>query len=132
MLPSGHTNCKVARQVLLIRAFGLMKPDIPRLKHLPILKNAIFQQGKRRRIVLATNVAESSITVPGIRIVVDSGTARISRYAPRSKVQRLPIEPISQASANQRSGRCGRVGPGICVRLYEEDDFLNRARYTTP
>ena len=95
-------------------------------------QNAIFEQGGRRRIVLATNVAESSITVPGIRIVVDSGTARISRYAPRSKVQRLPIEPISQASANQRSGRCGRVGPGICLRLYSEEDFLGRPKYTTP
>ena len=95
-------------------------------------QNAIFQQGKRRRIVLATNVAESSLTVPGIRIVVDSGTARISRYAPRSKVQRLPIEPISQASANQRSGRCGRIGPGVCLRLYDEEDFLSRPKYTTP
>lgn len=95
-------------------------------------QNAIFQTGSRRRIVLATNVAESSITVPGIRIVVDSGTARISRYAPRSKVQRLPIEAISQASAKQRAGRCGRIGPGICVRLYSEDDFESRPKFTTP
>ncbi len=75
----------------------------------------------KRRIVLATNVAETSLTVPGIRYVVDSGLARISRYSPRSKVQRLPIEPISQASANQRSGRCGRVAAGVCVRLYSEE-----------
>ncbi len=95
-------------------------------------QNAIFQPGSRRRIVLATNVAESSITVPGIRIVVDSGTARISHYAPRSKVQRLPIRSISQASADQRAGRCGRIGPGICVRLYSEEDYLSRPRFTTP
>ena len=95
-------------------------------------QNAIFETGNRRRIVLATNVAESSITVPGIRIVVDSGTARISRYAPRSKVQRLPIEAISQASAKQRAGRCGRIGPGICVRLYSEEDFDSRPKFTTP
>lgn len=92
----------------------------------------IFQPHKGRRIVLATNVAESSLTVPGIRYVVDAGTARISRYAPRSKVQRLPIEAISQASADQRKGRCGRVGPGVCIRLYSEDDFLSRDRFTTP
>lgn len=95
-------------------------------------QNLIFQPGKHRRIVLATNVAESSITVPGIRYVIDTGTARISRYAPRSKVQRLPIESISQASANQRAGRCGRVGPGTCIRLYSEEDFENRAPFTTP
>ena len=95
-------------------------------------QSAIFETGKRRRVVLATNVAESSITVPGIRIVIDSGTARISRYAPRSKVQRLPIEPVSQASADQRAGRCGRIGPGICVRLYSEEDYLSRAKFTTP
>ena len=77
----------------------------------------------RRRVVLATNVAETSLTVPGIRYVVDAGTARISRYSHRTKVQRLPIEPISQASANQRAGRCGRVEAGICIRLYAEEDF---------
>ena len=80
-----------------------------------------------RRIVLATNVAETSLTVPGIRYVVDPGTARISRYSHRTKVQRLPIEPISQASANQRAGRCGRVADGICIRLYSEDDFAGPA-----
>ena len=91
-------------------------------------QNKIFQPHGRRRIVLATNVAESSLTVPNIRFVVDTGTARISRYSPRRKVQRLPIEAISQASADQRAGRCGRVGPGICVRLYSEDDYLARER----
>ncbi len=95
-------------------------------------QNRIFQPHKNRHIILATNVAESSITVPGIRAVVDTGTARISRYAPRSKVQRLPIEPVSQASANQRSGRCGRVGPGVCIRLYSEEDFRSRPEFTTP
>lgn len=92
----------------------------------------IFSGSTGRRIVLATNVAESSLTVPGIRYVVDVGTARISRYSPRSKVQRLPIEAISQASADQRKGRCGRLGPGICVRLYSEEDYLQRERFTTP
>lgn len=95
-------------------------------------QNKIFTAGKGRRIVLATNVAESSLTVPGIRYVVDSGTARISRYAPRSKVQRLPIEAISQASADQRAGRCGRVAPGVCIRLFSEQDFFSRDRFTTP
>ena len=79
--------------------------------------------GPGRRIVLATNVAETSLTVPGVRYVVDAGTARISRYSRRLKVQRLPIEPVSQASANQRAGRCGRVAPGICIRLFSEEDF---------
>ncbi len=95
-------------------------------------QNTIFQPGKARRIVLATNVAESSITVPRISCVVDTGTARISRYAARSKVQRLPIEPVSRASADQRAGRCGRIGPGVCVRLYSEDDYENRSQFTTP
>ena len=95
-------------------------------------QNSIFKPGSARRIVLATNVAESSITVPRIRYVVDQGLARISRYAPRSKVQRLPIEAISQASADQRAGRCGRLGPGICVRLFSEDDFSKRPLFTTP
>ena len=92
----------------------------------------IFQPHKRRRIVIATNVAESSLTVPGIRYVVDPGVARISRYSPRTKTQRLPIEPISQASAEQRKGRCGREGPGICVRLFSEEDLAIRDRYTPP
>ncbi len=93
---------------------------------------AIFKPHSRRRVVLATNVAETSLTVPGIRAVVDVGTARISRYSARLKVQRLPIEPVSQASADQRKGRCGRVADGICVRLYSEEDFLERPRFTDP
>ena len=88
--------------------------------------------GDKRRIVFATNVAESSLTVPGIRYVVDSGTARISRYSARSKVQRLPIEPVSRASADQRAGRCGRVAPGVCIRLYDQDDYASRDAFTTP
>lgn len=92
----------------------------------------IFQAHTTRRIVLATNVAETSLTVPGIRYVVDVGTARISRYSARTKVQRLPIEPVSQASANQRAGRCGRVAPGICIRLYSEEDFAARPEFTEP
>ena len=92
----------------------------------------IFGKTSSRKIVIATNVAESSLTVPGIRYVIDTGTARISRYSARSMTQRLPIEPISQASANQRAGRCGRVGPGVCVRLYSEHDFENRPKYPTP
>ncbi|GAB3814087.1 ATP-dependent RNA helicase HrpA [Tessaracoccus terricola] len=92
----------------------------------------VFQSHTRRRVVLATNVAETSITVPGIRYVVDTGTARISRYSARTKVQRLPIEPVSQASANQRAGRCGRLGPGIAIRLYSEDDFESRPEFTEP
>ncbi len=92
----------------------------------------VFQPHRSQRIILATNVAESSLTVPGIRYVIDTGTARISRFAAKSKVQRLPIEPISQASANQRSGRCGRLGPGIAIRLYDEADFLSRAAFATP
>ncbi|MEA2124690.1 MAG: ATP-dependent helicase HrpA, partial [Solirubrobacteraceae bacterium] len=88
--------------------------------------------GSARRIVLATNVAETSLTVPGIRSVVDPGTARISRYSARLKVQRLPIEPVSQASADQRKGRCGRTADGVCVRLYSEDDFAERPRFTDP
>jgi ATP-dependent helicase HrpA len=89
-------------------------------------------RGSRRRVVLATNVAETSLTVPGIRYVIDTGVARISRYSARTKVQRLPIEPISQASANQRSGRCGRVAAGIAIRLYAEEDFEGRPEFTDP
>ncbi|QDV14463.1 ATP-dependent RNA helicase HrpB [Rosistilla oblonga] len=92
----------------------------------------IFHGSNKPRIVLATNVAESSLTVPGIRYVVDTGTARISRYSPRSKVQRLPVEAVSRASADQRAGRCGRVGPGICIRLYDQDDYESREHFTTP
>lgn len=92
----------------------------------------VFAPHTGRRVVLATNVAETSLTVPGIRYVVDPGNARISRYSRRLKVQRLPIEPISQASADQRAGRCGRIAQGVCIRLYAEDDFAARPRYTDP
>ena len=95
-------------------------------------QHRVFSEHRGRRIVLATNIAETSLTVPGIRYVVDTGTARISRYSTRTKVQRLPIEPISQASANQRSGRCGRVADGIAIRLYSEQDFESRSEFTDP
>ncbi|MFF0578600.1 ATP-dependent RNA helicase HrpA [Streptosporangium saharense] len=95
-------------------------------------QHRVFQRHSGRRIVLATNVAETSLTVPGIKYVVDPGFARISRYSHRTKVQRLPIEAISQASANQRKGRCGRVSEGVCIRLYEEDDFVTRPEFTDP
>lgn len=95
-------------------------------------QNKVFAPTKARRIVLATNVAESSLTVPNIRTVVDPGLARISRFAAKSKVQRLPIEPVSKASCDQRAGRCGRVGPGICIRLYSQADYNNREDFTPP
>jgi ATP-dependent helicase HrpA len=95
-------------------------------------QHRVFNPGSKRRIVLATNVAETSLTVPGIKYVIDTGTARISRYSHRTKVQRLPIERVSQASANQRSGRCGRVSDGIAIRLYSEEDFESRPLYTDP
>ncbi|MDU6102390.1 MAG: helicase-related protein, partial [Acinetobacter sp.] len=88
--------------------------------------------GKGRRIIIATNVAETALTVPNIRYVIDSGFARISRYNYRSRVQRLPIEAISQAAANQRKGRCGRIAPGVCIRLYSEEDFFSRPEFTEP
>jgi len=92
----------------------------------------IFRPGGRRRIILATNIAETSITVPGIRFVVDSGLARVSRFSPHSRTQRLPIEPVARSSADQRKGRCGRVAEGVCYRLYSEDDYLSRPRFATP
>ncbi|MGW5669576.1 ATP-dependent RNA helicase HrpA [Micromonospora sp. NPDC003776] len=95
-------------------------------------QHRVFAPHSGRRVVLATNVAETSLTVPGIKYVVDPGTARISRYSSRLKVQRLPIEPVSQASANQRKGRCGRTSDGICIRLYDEEDFASRPEFTDP
>ncbi len=95
-------------------------------------QHRVFAPHSGRRVVLATNIAETSLTVPGIRAVVDAGTARVSRYSARTKVQRLPIEPISRASADQRAGRCGRVAPGICVRLYAEEDYAGRTPFTEP
>jgi ATP-dependent helicase HrpA len=118
-------------------ALAIRKAEIPHLEVLPLYarlslaeQNRVFQSHKGRRVVLATNVAETSITVPGIGYVIDPGYARISRYSVRTKVQRLPIEPISQASANQRAGRCGRVSDGVCIRLYAEEDFLQRPEFT--
>ena len=106
---------------------------IPLLASLPATEQQrAFRPSPRRRIILATNVAETSVTIPGIRCVVDSGLARISRYVHRTQVQRLQIEPISQASARQRAGRCGRLGPGTCIRLYSEEDFNTRDAYTPP
>ena len=120
-------------------AEALRGMDLPRTEILPLYsrlsaaeQHRVFQRSKNRRIVLATNVAETSITVPGIRYVVDTGTARISRYSQRTKVQRLPIEPISQASATQRSGRCGRLADGIAIRLYAHEDFEARPAFTEP
>ncbi|HSM99522.1 MAG TPA: ATP-dependent RNA helicase HrpA [Rudaea sp.] len=95
-------------------------------------QDRVFKPGGARRIVLATNVAETSLTVPRIKYVVDTGTARIKRYSPRNQLERLHVEPISQAAADQRKGRCGRVGPGVCVRLYAEDDFAGRPQYSDP
>jgi ATP-dependent helicase HrpA len=111
----------------------------PRAEVLPLYsrlpaqqQDRVFSSGHAPRIVLATNVAETSITVPGIRYVVDLGTARISRFSPRLGVQQLHVEPVAQSAANQRAGRCGRVGPGICIRLYEEADFQSRPAFTDP
>ena len=122
-------------------AMLLRRRQLPGLDVLPLYarlsqaeQNRVFDARSRRgmRVVLATNVAETSLTVPGIRFVVDTGYARISRYSVRSKIQRLPIEPVSQASANQRQGRCGRVAEGVCLRLYSEQDFLSRPEFTEP
>ncbi len=108
--------------------FTEVLPLYARLSHAE--QHRVFQPHTGRRIVLATNVAETSLTVPGIKYVIDPGFARISRYSHRTKVQRLPIEPVSQASANQRKGRCGRTSDGVCIRLYSEDDFLARPEFT--
>lgn len=118
----------------------LRKPNQPTLEVLPLFarmsqadQERIFRPTTNvRRVILATNVAETSLTVPGIRFVVDSGLARVKRYSWRNKVEQLQIEPISQAAANQRAGRCGRLGPGICIRLYSEEDFNKRSEYTDP
>ncbi len=117
----------------------LRRCNLPHTEILPLYarlpasaQDRIFRPGSGRRIVLATNVAETSLTVPGIRFVIDSGLARISRYATHSKVLRLPVEPVSRASADQRAGRCGRVAPGICVHLYSRDDYLSRPEFTEP
>jgi ATP-dependent helicase HrpA len=120
-------------------AEALRRQDLPLTEVLPLYarlsaaeQHRVFGPHTGRRIVLATNVAETSLTVPGIKYVIDPGTARVSRYSHRTKVQRLPIEPISQASANQRKGRCGRTSDGICIRLYSEADFEARPEFTDP
>ena len=128
-----RTAAKKLRNLDVVRNLGIQTEILPLYARLSVAEqNKIFKPEKSRRIVLATNVAESSLTVPRIKYVIDTGTARISRYASRSKIQRLPIERISQASANQRAGRCGRLGPGICIRLFSEEDFETRDRFTTP
>ncbi|MGN1281161.1 MAG: ATP-dependent RNA helicase HrpA [Succinivibrio sp.] len=126
------------REIMDIAAF-LKKAHLPNTEILPLYarlatseQNRIFEAHSTVRIVLCTNVAETSLTVPGIRYVIDPGSARISRYSPKTKVQRLPVEKISKASANQRKGRCGRVSDGVCVRLYSEDDFNSRPDFTDP
>ncbi len=118
-------------------AHRIRKAQLPHLEVLPLYARLslsdqakVFAPHKGRRVVLATNVAETSITVPGIGYVIDPGFARVSRYSARTKIQRLPVEPISQASANQRAGRCGRVSNGVCIRLYAEEDFLSRPEFT--
>ncbi|WP_128422765.1 ATP-dependent RNA helicase, partial [Delftia tsuruhatensis] len=123
-----HLRKHLAQQPVLRHAEVL--PLFSRLSQAE--QDRIFDSHTGRRIVLATNVAETSLTVPGIRYVIDAGTARVKRYSFRSKVEQLLVEPISQAAANQRAGRCGRVANGICIRLYDEADFGTRARFTDP
>ena len=123
-----HLRKHVAHKPLMRNADVL--PLFARLS--PAEQDQIFSGHSNRRIVLATNVAETSLTVPGIRYVIDAGTARVKRYSFRNKVEQLLVEPVSQAAANQRAGRCGRVADGICIRLYDEQDFLGRARFTDP
>lgn len=120
-------------------AEALRKHHPPQTEILPLFarlsaaeQSRVFSPAQHRRIILATNVAETSLTVPGIHYVIDTGVARISRYSYRSKIQRLPVEPISQSSANQRKGRCGRISAGVCIRLYSEQDFNNRPEFTDP
>lgn len=129
---SGEREIRDTSEVLR-GELGPMTEVLPLYARLPTAEQQkVFAPHTGRRVVLSTNVAETSLTVPGIRYVVDPGTARISRYSRRTKVQRLPIEPISQASAAQRAGRSGRTAPGVCIRLYSEADFEARPRYTDP
>src|SRR5450756_526504 len=129
---SGEREIRDASEAIAARQLRFTEV-LPLYARLSIAEqHLVFAPHAGRRVVIATNVAETSLTVPGIRHVVDSGTARISRYSKRTKVQRLPIEPISKASANQRAGRCGRVAPGICIRLYSEADYESRPQYTEP
>lgn len=126
-------DAKDAIEAMVLKSPRLNYEVLPLYARLSLAEqHRVFSLGSRPRIVLATNVAETSLTVPGIKYVIDTGTARISRYSARTKVQRLPIERISQASANQRSGRCGRVSDGIAIRLYSEEDFNSRPEFTDP
>lgn len=126
-------DAKDAIEAMVLKSPRLNYEVLPLYARLSLAEqHRVFSPGSRPRIVLATNVAETSLTVPGIKYVIDTGTARISRYSARTKVQRLPIERISQASANQRSGRCGRVSDGIAIRLYSEEDFTSRPEFTDP
>lgn len=126
-------DAKDAIEAMVLKSPRLNYEVLPLYARLSLAEqHRVFSPGSRPRIVLATNVAETSLTVPGIKYVIDTGTARISRYSARTKVQRLPIERISQASANQRSGRCGRVSDGIAIRLYSEEDFNSRSEFTDP
>ncbi|MCQ9342466.1 ATP-dependent RNA helicase HrpA [Corynebacterium kozikiae] len=129
---AGEADIRDAMEVIQARRYKNVEvtPLFGRLSNQE--QHKVFSPHSGRRIVLATNIAETSLTVPGIHYVVDTGTARISRYSTRTKVQRLPVEPISQASANQRSGRCGRVADGIAIRLYSEEDFSSRPEFTDP
>ena len=130
---SGEREIKDAAAALAAADLGPGTEVLPLFARLSAAEqHRVFAAHAARRIVLATNVAETSLTVPGIRFVVDTGLARISRYSARTKVQRLPIEPVSRASADQRAGRCGRVGPGVCLRLYSEEDYLARPEFTEP
>ncbi|MFD2273225.1 helicase-related protein [Undibacterium arcticum] len=120
-------------------AEALRKHHPPHIEILPLFarlsaqeQERVFKSSHARRIVLATNVAETSLTVPGIRYVVDAGLARVKRYSYRNKVEQLQIEPIAQSAANQRTGRCGRVAAGVCIRLYDEQDYLLRPKFTEP
>ena len=120
-------------------AEALRKHHPPHVEILPLFarlsaqeQERVFKTSNARRIVLATNVAETSLTVPGIRYVVDAGTARVKRYSYRNKVEQLQIEAIAQSAANQRAGRCGRVAAGVCIRLYDEQDYLQRPKFTEP
>ncbi|MEM1026698.1 MAG: ATP-dependent RNA helicase HrpA [Planctomycetota bacterium] len=137
------TERAIAQTAKVLRGYAQSSPSLSRGKPLEILplyarlsnaeqQKVFHPKGATRRVVIATNVAESSVTVPGITAVIDPGTARISRYSPRSRMQRLPIEPVSQASANQRAGRCGRIAPGVCIRLCSEEQFEQREAFTTP
>ena len=138
-MPNGDVLVFLPGEREIRDADRVLSGRFPRAEVLPLYsrlaaqaQDKVFSRGSQPRIVLATNVAETSVTVPGIRYVVDTGTARLNRFSPRTGVQQLQIEPVSQAAANQRAGRCGRLGPGICIRLYAEDDFAARPAFTDP